>query len=519
MAIASQLGGETMARCDGNVVAMYGRRYDVGMLAAGYASKTIAAFPRGTGMHRERILIVEGEKETCGVLRNYLEDKGYEVSTAGTCAATEQIWRTKRPDIAILDYSLSDGNALELIPGLKAIDAAIPIIILTGYGSIDLAVEALKLGAELFLPKPAELSTLYVLIQRSLENQRNHRQQLAERTRSSRGIRDPFLGKSESIRRLADLASEAALSDDPVLIRGEAGTGKGMMARWLHRNGPRASEPFVDVNCADSSGDLLECELFGEEHDALDGAVESKPGLLELAHKGTVFLDEIENLDFQIQSRVLKVVEEKQFRRLEEVRDRRVDVRLVATTQQAMTPPGPRKQFRRDLYDRVSWIPLSVPPLRERAEDIPMLSAHILGELTAHLGSGDIELGGVALRALQDYSWPGNTRELRNVLERVALVIGKDQSAGQDFRFDMQIEQYLSGIGQFRTLEEMERNYIQQVLRKERGRVRAAAKKLGIPRSSLYHKLKQYKTDQPEILMQPIENPGPKPAGRRPPQI
>jgi DNA-binding NtrC family response regulator len=490
----------------------------VGMLAASYASKTTSAFPRGTSMHRERVLIVEGEKETCGVLRNYLEEKGYEVSTAGTCAATEQIWRTRRPDIAILDYSLSDGNALELIPGLKAIDASIPIIILTGYGSIDLAVEALKLGAELFLPKPAELSTLYVLIQRSLENQRNHRQQLAERTRSSRGIRDPFLGRSESIRKLADLASEAALSDNPVLIRGETGTGRGTTARWLHSNGPRASEPFVDVSCADLSGEHLENELFGQEREALDGAMESKPGLLDLAHNGTVFLDEIENVDFQIQSKVLKVVEEKQFRRLEEVRGRRVDIRLIAATQQVITPPGLRKQFRRDLYDRVTWIPLSVPPLRERAEDIPILSTYILGELTAHLGIGNRELSGVALRALQAYSWPGNVRELRNVLERVALIIGKDESAGQDFRFDVQIEQYLSGIGEFRTLEEMERSYIEQVLRKERGRVRAAAKKLGIPRSSLYHKLKQYKTD-PEILMRTLENSDARPAGRRPPQV
>ncbi|HWY56808.1 MAG TPA: sigma-54 dependent transcriptional regulator [Terriglobales bacterium] len=470
-------------------------------------------------MHRERVLIVEGEKETCGVLRNFLEEKGFEVSTAGTCAATEQIWRTRRPDIAILDYSLSDGNALELIPGLRAIDASIPIIILTGYGSIDLAVEALKLGAELFLPKPAELTTLYVLIQRSLENQQNHRQQLAERTRSSRGVRNPFLGNSKIIRRLADLASEAALSDNPVLIRGEAGTGRGTIARWLHRNGPRASEPFVDVSCGDLPGDLLEIELFGEEHYAFDGTLESKAGLLELAHKGTVFLDEIENVDLEIQSKLLKVVEEKQFRRLEEARDRRVDIRLVAATQQATPPAGLRKQFRHDPCDRVNWIPLSIPPLRERAEDIPMLSAHILGELTAHFGTGNMELGAVALQALQSYSWPGNIRELRNVLERVALVIGKDGFAGQDFRFEVQIEQYLSGIGQFRTLEEMERNYIQQVLRKERGRVRAAAKKLGIPRSSLYHKLKQYKADQPEILMQPIENTGSTRAGRRPPQI
>jgi DNA-binding NtrC family response regulator len=464
------------------------------MLAASSASRAIS-FPRGTRTLRQRILIVEEEKDTCGVLRHYLEDKGFEVATAGTCALTEQIWRTTRPDVAILDYSLPDGTALELLPRLKAMDASIPIIILTGYGSIDLAVEAVRLGAEFFLPKPAELSTLHVLIQRSLQNQRNHRQHSAESARRDRGAPDPFLGTSDSIRRLADLAHKVALSDTPVLIQGEAGTGKGTMARWLHRNSPRASEAFVDLNCGELSVDRLEVELFGDEHDPPAGTLQAKNGLLEIAHKGSVFLDEVENVDSRIQPKLLKVVDEKQFRRVGEVCDRRVDIRLIASTQQVMARTVLRKQFRGDLYYRVSWIPLSVPPLRERVEDIPILSAHILAELTADLGTGDLELGEVALRALQGYSWPGNIRELRNVLERVALVTGRDL-ADQDFRLDVQIEQYLSGVGQFRTLEEMERNYIQQVLRKERGRVQSAAKKLGIPRSSLYHKLKQYKTDQ-----------------------
>jgi DNA-binding NtrC family response regulator len=469
----------------------------VGTVATGSASRAIAVFPRGTRAQKERVLIVQEEKEPYGVLRNYLENKGYEVATAGTCAVTEQIWRTTQPDIALIDYSLSDGNALALIPRLKAIDASIPIIILTGYGSIDLAVEALKLGAEFFLPRPAELSTLHVLIQRGLENRRNQRQQLAEKTRSSRGAVDPFLGTSDHIRRLADLARKVALSDLPVLIRGGSGIGKGTLARWLHRNGPRASEPFVYLNRGQLSDDLLEVELFGVERDPLAAALQSKPGLLEIAHKGTVFLDEIENVDFHIQPRLVKAVDEKQFRRAGEACDRRVDIRLIAATQQVAARPTLHKQFRRDLHDRVSWIPLSVPPLCDRVEDIPILSAHILKELSADLGRSDFELGEVAMRALQGYSWPGNIRELRNVLERVLLVTGKDVLADQDFRFDVQIEQYLSGIGQFRTLEEMERNYIQQVLLRERGRVQSAARKLGIPRSSLYHKLKQYKTDQP----------------------
>jgi DNA-binding NtrC family response regulator len=201
-------------------------------------------------------------------------------------------------------------------------------------------------------------------------------------------------------------------------------------------------------------------------------------------------------VDFHVQPKLLKVMDEKQYRRLGEVNDRRVDVRFIAGTQHVTTPTVLHKQSRHDPRFRISWAPLSLPPLRERIEDLPILSAHILGQLAADLGTGNLELGGIALRALQSYSWPGNVRELRNVLERVVLVSGKDILADQDSRLDVQIERYLSGIGRDGTLEDLERDYIQQVLRRERGRVQSAARKLGIPRSSLYHKLKQYKTGQ-----------------------
>jgi DNA-binding NtrC family response regulator len=463
--------------------------------AASSASRAIH-FAEETAVRGSRVLIVAGEKETCEVLRDYIEDKGYEVATAGTCALAEQVWRAARPDVAVLDYSLPDGDALSLIPRLRAMDAAIPIIILTGYGSIDLAIEAVKLGAEYFLPKPADLSTLIAMIERSLEVGRNRRRQWAEKTISSRGTPDPFLGKSDSIQRLADLAHQAALSDAPVLIQGEAGTGKGTIARWLHRNSLRASELFVDVDCSARSRELLETELFGGTQDHTVATSRGKVGMLEIAHKGTVFLRGIEALDLQIQPKLLRVVEEKQFRRTGETYDRRVDVRLIAASQQVKAQSGLVKQVRGDLYDHTGWVPLCVPPLRERVEDISVLSAHILRELTADLGTSDWELGSIAVRALQACSWPGNIRELRNVLERVALVARNDVLADPELRFDVQVEQYLACMGEFQTLAEMERNYIQQVLHKEQGRVQSAARKLGIARSSLYHKLKQYKTNQ-----------------------
>jgi DNA-binding NtrC family response regulator len=274
----------------------------------------------------------------------------------------------------------------------------------------------------------------------------------------------------------------------------------------------------VELTCRDLSPELFETELFGTERDTFDGTVASKAGVLDLAHKGTIFLDEIENVDSQTQSKLLYALEDYPFQRVDEVRDRRVDIRLIAA-QQSMAAPSSRKQFRRDLHERINWTSLLVPPLRERSEDIPALSAQILSQLTGQLGNAALTLGGDALRALQAYSWPGNIRELRNVLERVVLVTGKDAWSDEDFRFDAHIEQCVSGIGQFKTLEEMEHDYIQQVLRTEHGRVRAAAKKLGIPRSSLYHKLKQYKTGQSQILMQTLENSNARDIGGRPPQL
>jgi len=450
-------------------------------------------------MHKDKILIVEDEKEICDVLCDYLENKGYEVTTAATCAQAEQVWRSARPDIAVLDHSLPDGTSLSLIPRLKAFDPTIQIIILTGYGSIDLAVEAIKLGAEQFLTKPAELATLHIVIQRSLENQRNHRRQLAEKTRLHRQTLDPFLGQSALVQELAEYAHKVASSDSPVLIQGETGTGKGVLARWLHQNGPRAAEAFVDLNCGGFSHDLLESELFGHERGAFTGAVQSKTGLLEIAHRGTVFLDEIGDVDLSVQPKLLKVLEEKQFRRLGDIRDRRVDIRLIAATHQVMTRLVQEKQFRGDLYFRISTIPIAVPALRDRVEDIPMLSARILGNLSADIGTHAFELTEGAVRALQAYSWPGNIRELRNVLERAVLVTGNPVLTERDLRFDAQVEQPMAVSGPLRTLEEIERQYIEQVLRKENGRVETAARRLGIPRSSLYHKLKQYKIDRPGL--------------------
>jgi DNA-binding NtrC family response regulator len=438
-----------------------------------------------------RILIVDDEPSVRFGVSDFLRGRGFAVEEADTCRQAEDMFRKSPPAVAVVDYSLPDGNALELLPRLKELDPTVPVLILTAHGSVDLAVRAIKEGAEQFLTKPVQLEALTVIVERLIENQRNRQQQMARRSRLSRELRDPFLGTSVAIRALAAEASKVAASDSPVLIQGETGAGKGVLARWLHESGPRAEEPFVDLNCAGLSREFLETELFGHEKGAFTGATAAKPGLLEVAHRGTIFLDEIGDVDPQVQPKLLKVLEEKQFRRIGDVRDRRVDLRLLTATHQNLPDLVREKRFRNDLYFRISTIPLIVPSLRERAEDVPALAEQILDSLAARWGYAKITLEPDAAAALSTHSWPGNVRELRNVLERAVLLSGRPTLSRRDLRFEA-AEPSAAPYDLDRTLIEVERQHIERVLRAEGGHVEAAAKRLGIPRSSLYQKIKRF---------------------------
>jgi DNA-binding NtrC family response regulator len=441
-------------------------------------------------MRRPKVLIVDDEAGVRFGLRDFLETKGYAVEEADSCDAAEAACRAGDPDIVLLDYLLPDGNALELLPRLRVIDEHLPVVVLTAHGSIDVAVRAIKDGAEHFLTKPVELPSLLVIVERVLEVQRGRQKQLALGSRTRSGITDPFIGVSAAARQLAADAERIAAADSPVLILGETGTGKGLLARWLHDHGPRAAEAFVDINCAGLSREFLETELFGHEKGAFTGAVGRKPGLLEVAHHGTVFLDEIGDADLQIQPRLLKVLEEKRFRRLGEVRDRTVDIRLIAATHRDLTQLVREQRFRSDLYFRISTIPLVVSALRERRDDIPILARRILQELAADVGRGDIELTPDADEALARYPWPGNIRELRNVLERALLLSDRPLLGARDLRFEAAPQRMPTKSEDDVSLRELERRHIERVLREERGHVERAASRLGIPRSTLYQKLK-----------------------------
>jgi DNA-binding NtrC family response regulator len=451
-------------------------------------------------MPEDVILIVEDDIRQRALLGEFLSANGLKAVTAGNCLEAEHICRTHRPDAAILDYELPDGNALGLMIRLRTIDPSLPIMILTGQGSIQRAVEAVKLGADQFLTKPVDLVTLTVLLQRSLANHQIRRVQLADKRRVGEHVPDPFVGKSASIQRLTEVAHKVLNTNSPVLIQGATGSGKGVLARWLHQNGPRSERPFVDLNCAGLSKELLETELFGHEKGAFTGAVQNKVGLLEIGHRGTIFLDEIGDLDLQVQPKLLKVLEEKSFRRLGDVRERLVDVRLIAASNRDLRELVRQKTFRDDLYFRLSAISLSVPSLHERLEDIPILARQLLDRVGADLGIHSIDISDEAMRYLQSYPWPGNVRELRNILERALLLGDQQLLTPQDLHFDVRADTDRLDDGTISTLEEVERTHIARALRILGGHVPEAAKALGIPRSTLYSKIKEYRIgDEPKI--------------------
>jgi DNA-binding NtrC family response regulator len=377
------------------------------------------------------------------------------------------------------------------LPHLKQSHPSVPVILLTGNGSVPLAVQAIKEGAEQFLTKPVELGAIAVVLERALKNQRNSQKQLAGKAREKRERVDPFLGASEAIREVAEQVERVCMSHCPVLIAGETGSGKGVLAKWLHDQSARAEEPFVDLNCAGFGRELLETELFGHEAGAFTGAVQRKMGLLEVAQRGTVFLDEIGDMDLQIQPKLLKILEEKRFRRLGDVQERQLDVRLIAASHEDLAQLVRQKKFRSDLYFRVSTVVIRVPPLRERLGDIPILAQYFFEHIAVDLGRLHLTLSDQALETMSAYSWPGNIRELKNVIERAILLATGDTIRPKDLHLEFKGDVAADGGAQL-TLREIQRQHIQKALDAEHGNVARAAESLGLTRSSLYNKMKTF---------------------------
>jgi len=449
----------------------------------------------------------------------FLSARGWETHEAADGASAERQFAAVSPDVSVVDHSLPDGTALDVLARIRDLDATAPVVVLTGHASIGLAVRAIQAGADQFLTKPVDLPTLEGLLRRLVDDTRARQRARAERARSERAPLNPFIGKSPAIQELSRDAHSALMSNAPVLILGETGVGKGVLAAWIHGHGLRQDQAYVDLNCAGLTKEFLESELFGHEKGAFTGAINAKQGLLEIAHRGTVFLDEIGDMDPIVQARLLKVLEEKRFRRLGEVKDRQVDVRLIAATHRDIAAMVRDRTMREDLYYRINTLPLHVPSLRERRDDVPVLARHLLTRLLGETGRATVTLTPDAEALLLDYHWPGNIRELRNVLERALLRSREGTEIGADaIRFDQApvSGSYAAsapaaiplrpstGNGEAQapgasfeangtlTLAELERRHIEKTLAEENGHVERAAKRLGIPRSTLYERLKRY---------------------------
>jgi DNA-binding NtrC family response regulator len=447
---------------------------------------------------KSRILLVDDDPGVRLGVRTYLETYGYDVEECGSRAEALARMETDLPDVLILDYALPDGTALDVIAAMKTGAIDVPVVVLTGHGSIELAVTAMREGAEHFLTKPVEMASLTVVIDRVLENQQNRRRLSATRAQPATPVESLFAGTSAAMRTLARDARSVADGDAPILIEGETGTGKSVLARWIHEASSRSRESLVELNCAGLPRELLESELFGHEKGAFTGATGVKVGLIESAHRGTIFLDEIGDMDLAIQPKLLKVVEERKFRRLGEVRERRVDIRFLAATNRGLAQLVDEGKFREDLFYRINTIVLRLPALRERREDIPVIAKLLLPQLARDTRRPAPTLDPDAEAALVAHAWPGNVRELRNVLERALLLTPTGVLRRGDLRLMTAVPRSGgngNGAGNgdgTGTLKDAEWQMIQRVLSQEGGNVPRAAQRLGIPRSTMYQKLKAH---------------------------
>ena len=438
------------------------------------------------------VLLVDDDPGIQFSFRKYLSKKGYAVAVASSLAEARERVAGERVGAVLLDLALPDGNGIEWIAELRSDRPDLAIVVVTGTGDIPSAVEAMRQGADSFLTKPVSMPDLDVFLQKCLEVGDLRRKQLAdERTRDRNG---PFLGAASSAKQALGLARNAAENRAPVLLLGETGTGKGVLAEWIHNQSAQRSAAFVDVNCSALGGDLLASELFGHVKGAFTSAVQDRQGLVEIAHGGTLFLDEIGDMALGVQAKLLKTLEEQRFRRVGDATVRSSEFRLICATNRDLAVECEAGRFRRDLYYRISVFPIELPALRECISDLPGLVGHLL----AALGRPDAGVPGTVMDLLRRYPWPGNIRELRNVLERVLLLAGTRPLSKEHFAF-LQAEDSRARASQTEheqwDVQKLEMDHIAQALERFGGDVARTARALGISRSTLYRKLHRQAED------------------------
>lgn len=436
---------------------------------------------------KPNVLLVEDNAATRFGFVRYFSKEGYEIFESSSLAEASAAMAARRLDIIILDINLPDGNGIDFIQTARTNDPCIPIIVITGEGDIPLAVEAMQRGADNFLTKPVDNAALAVFIRKTLEI--GHlKQQLSARKRLEKKD-EFFIGENGTMQEVHSLAAVASASDIPVLITGETGTGKGMLAKWIHQHGSHASNECVELNCSGLRGEMLARELFGNAKGAFTSADQDRKGLLDIANRGTLFLDEIGDMSIDVQAQFLKVLEDKSYRRLGDVKLLRSDFRLICATHRELDSLARSGMFRQDLMYRINMMTIQLPPLREHMKDLPALVAFLLRSL----GSTKPVLSDEIMDILLNYSWPGNIRELRNVLERALLLTPKGAELRQVHFASLTQNRRLFPEQNQRTVQEVEVSHIKTVLDQTGGDIEKAAKSLNISRATLYRRLKQIK--------------------------
>jgi DNA-binding NtrC family response regulator len=438
-----------------------------------------------------KLLLVDDDSAFRHVLAVELTRLGYETCAAGSGEEAVRRLLEIVPDVVLLDLQLPGMSGLET---LKIVHEKLPsaeVLMLTGHGSIDTAIESVRIGAFDYVMKPCPLDELQIRIQRALERRAlRRRTTVLERALSPSEADCEFLGESPEIRKLLHLIERVAASDSTVLITGETGSGKERVARLLHARSPRRDRPFVVVDCAALQESLLQSELFGHERGAFTGADRARPGLFEVADTGTVFLDEIGEISPSTQSKLLRVLDAGTFRRLGGSAEIHVDVRVLAATNRDVPAMVRAGQFREDLFYRLSTFAIEIPPLRARAGDVDLLARHFVAQLNRRYGASRT-LSSAALEILRRHRWPGNVRELLHTVESALIVCEDDEIRPEHFR----LPQSLTESRPLPTLDQLERDHIRAVLTQTQGNRAQSARILGISERNLYRKLKDHNLD------------------------
>jgi DNA-binding NtrC family response regulator len=446
---------------------------------------------------KANILIIDDEEAIRDSCSQALKKEGYTVKTAKDGKDGLKFFRQNFFHSVLLDLKLPGLDGMEVLSRIKEENPETPVIIITGYASIESAVEAIKRGASDYLPKPFTPEQLRVIVRKALDNRKILLENIYLREELEKKIEfDMVVGKSKAMEKVLDVVKRISSSDSTVLITGESGTGKELLAREIHNHCPRKKAPFVVVDCGALVETLFESELFGHVKGSFTGAHETKHGRFEVANGGTIFLDEISGIGLNIQAKLLRVIQEREVTRVGSTKPLKVDIRILAATNENLEDLVRKEKFREDLFYRLSVVPIHIPPLRERKEDIPLLVDHFLKKYNRRARKKINSISPKVEKALMEYDWPGNIRELENTIERAVVLSKGNEIELEDLMYhgiSTATSLFPPVRGKYHTLDNIDKEYIKTVLLTQQGNKSKTAKILGIDRKTLWAKIKKYK--------------------------